>query len=115
MASQRPQWISVARTETTERSGKSGCGSAERAAMDLGREDRDDAGPFRVCQFDSVAAMDLGREDRDDLPLFSGRGDPRGAAMDLGREDRDDASRATGNTASAMPQWISVARTETTR
>ncbi len=112
MTPRPPQWISVARTETTRH------GPARRpwghAAIDLGREDRDD--PLGDALLATVvgAAMDLGREDRDDR-----RGDAddsRGhrAAMDLGREDRDDPPPGWTVLRLASPQWISVARTETT-
>ena len=36
------------------------------------------------------------------------------AAMDLGREDRDDVWGAEPPARLVVPQWISVARTETT-
>ena len=84
-----PQWISVARTETTPfRGGQDTPGV--RAAMDLGREDRDDGRSAAAGVPVSLAAMDLGREDRDDEFLLSLAETQSIAAMDLGREDRDD-------------------------
>ncbi len=60
-----PQWISVARTETTCWCWTSSV-SFIHAAMDLGREDRDDDGQSVTAAVCLRAAMDLGREDRDD-------------------------------------------------
>ena len=82
--------------------------------MDLGREDRDDRDSDIGSATWTGAAMDLGREDRDDLAGVPPQIVGRVAAMDLGREDRDDDSRSAIATMYGRPQWISVARTETT-
>ena len=82
--------------------------------MDLGREDRDDDRRPRALQDGRRAAMDLGREDRDDVLCRKVMGRKPGAAMDLGREDRDDESLLLTLRSILKPQWISVARTETT-
>ena len=58
--------------------------------------------------------MDLGREDRDDAGRDVRRLQRAEAAMDLGREDRDDAEAGREPLRRNWPQWISVARTETT-
>ena len=60
------------------------------------------------------AAMDLGREDRDDRSSNSQDPARHIAAMDLGREDRDDNEVNGAWPNKGTPQWISVARTETT-
>ena len=83
--------------------------------MDLGREDRDDKHSCVVEVASNDAAMDLGREDRDDAPRTRAATADGDAAMDLGREDRDDSPTTSPRPPSNPPQWISVARTETTR
>ena len=113
MTEKLPQWISVARTETTERVDNAG----PRRGRRNGSRSR---GPRRLAM-NVLAAVPMpcrnGSRSRGPRrhPEAARERPERDAAMDLGREDRDDPSMAQRVTPGPRPQWISVARTETTR
>ena len=60
------------------------------AAMEPGREDREDAVVQPVRGLTPVAAMEPGREDREDRPVRRVGHRRQVAAMEPGREDRED-------------------------
>ena len=108
-----PQWISVARTETT-------LGSAHLCAAQPRRNGPRSRGPrrraeSRIRRTHVHAAMDLGREDRDDTiaPVTGRCYWGRNGSRSRGPR-RPALTNELAAACNSGPQWISVARTETT-